>query len=222
MFPRYLIFVFVITVFGLSACHVKEEEAAVSTADSTANYKTQTIKTPAGNRFFVMGDFNGDGRLDTLFESYYSTLNRKEVYKHYHPEEVEKDNVLIGKQKANCKLYSHNPAIDTFVVSDEYLQSGLLLIENLGDLNGDKTDELGYIVDLADISFTNAYIIISYVPATREWKELLRFKINEMKSFDEENMFEDLRLVKITGPKQIHYKLFNESDFVEEKTFNFN
>jgi hypothetical protein len=52
---------------------------------------------------------------------------------------------------------------------------GLSYLKNEGDLNGDGTDEVSYVVNWADWSNTNTWHLVTY--KNKKWKELYSFAI---------------------------------------------
>lgn len=54
---------------------------------------------------------------------------------------------------------------------------GLLLLENVGDLDGDGKDEIGLALDYADFSNVNSYFIYSY--SNNAWVKRLKTNLHE-------------------------------------------
>jgi hypothetical protein len=165
------------------------------------------------DRLFVVGDFNGDGIKDTIFESYISSLTNKETPKKFANEELDKSIDLIIKNQPVTKLYTHTAGVDTFIVTKEYQQSGMNCLINLGDLDGDKTDEFGYMIQWADYSNLNTYYIGKI--KQNNFVKLFNFPINEAVNFDEVNMLDNKYLIKLVSPKTIEYKFFSDSATIE-------
>lgn len=112
-------------------------------------------KTYWGYRFHVEGDFNGDGKKETLNEQLMSARTGKEIGKFCGFEE---DSVpeCYWTERVNrfrqpkCRLTCTNPAVSDFQVTtaaDSTGTIGLIFLQNVGDLNGDKTDEIALIED---------------------------------------------------------------------------
>jgi hypothetical protein len=186
------------------------------------NDLTQSVKTTTqfNDRFFIVGDFNGDNLLDTIFESYKSSLTNKVAPKEIDSNNFEKNIELIIKNKPVTMLYSSIAGVDTLIVTKEYQQIGLRNFVRLGDLNSDKSDEFGYIINWADFSNLNTFHILTI--KDNKFIELFNFKINESVNLDLENLFENEILIKSIEPKTIEYKFYSDSATVETGRHTFN
>ena len=139
---------------------------------------TLAVKEVFGYRFVITGDFDGDGKTEQLFEHYFSRRDNKETNKFYEGLNDYSDAVDSAVQKnAHVFLSSNNPLIDTLhIVKDEYeLVFGLSYLKNEGDLDGDGGDEISFVIDRADWSNLNAYVIMTY--KNGKWKKLYSFDI---------------------------------------------
>src|SRR5436190_2134600 len=139
-------------LYGCSSSTHKEQTPSSESVASNQPLPGIAVKQGPerfGDRLNISGDFNGDGRTDTVFESYISSLTRSETSKELDSMDWENNVGLIIKNKPVCRLYSSIDGVDTFIVTREPQQSGISLFENLGDLNGDKGDEIGYIINWA-------------------------------------------------------------------------
>jgi hypothetical protein len=175
-------------------------------------------KTELGKRFMITGDFNGDGKIDTLKESYCNEKTKVELNKNQSRENGIKDFNKIASKFPISMLNANSSKINSYQCNTDYYNCGLYLLENLGDLNNDHIDEVGYVLDLADLSYQNSYTIISYLPDSG-WKKIYKFPISEMTSFDDENMFPGRKLIKKLSNYQFIYKAFNtENLLVDENT----
>ncbi len=131
------------------------------------------IQPIIGYRFFIEGDFDGDGKKEKLTEHYTSSADGKETNKRY---SLIGDNAqliaLQDKKEPYSYLLSNNNKIDTFRLGERGNGQllGLSLLRNEGDLNGDGRDEVSYIRQYADWSSLNSLHIITY--AKQGWKEL--------------------------------------------------
>lgn len=134
------------------------------------------IKPVFGYRFIISGDFNGDGKEDNLIEHFVSGLDNKETNKFYdglsdYDELVE----LTIKKEPVSFVSSDNNQIDTLKISSGGQLLGLSYLKNEGDLNGDGTDEISYVVNWADWSNLNTWNLMSY--KHDKWTELYSFPI---------------------------------------------
>ncbi len=125
------------------------------------------------------------------------------------------------KNKPISRLYANIQGTDTFIVTNDAQQSGIAYLQNLGDLNNNKGDELGYIINWDDNSNINTYHIIT-LTKEKKWAELFSFEINEQVSFEPENLYDKNSLVIKSGLNEIKYKFYSDSATVEDgkKTFN--
>lgn len=159
---------------------VKTNSGKVVVQDSIKN--DSLIKGPItpvfGYRFTIWGDFDGDGNRENLVEHYYSRRDGKEAYKFYDNVEDDSDiwNLVIAKKPYSFAL-SSNRSIDTLRISNVSQLFGLAYLKNEGDLNGDGTDEVSYVISFADMSSTNTWHIMTY--SEKKWTELYSFPIWE-------------------------------------------
>jgi hypothetical protein len=131
-----------------------------------------------GYRFTIWGDFDGDGNRENLVEHYYSRRDGKEAYKFY--DNVKDDSEiwdLVMDKRPYSFALSSNKAIDTLRISNVQQLFGIAYLKNEGDLNGDGTDEVSYVIDYADMSSTNTWHIMTY--ADKKWQELYSFPMWE-------------------------------------------
>lgn len=154
------------------ACGPKKEQARTGPfkADSVpafralegSRWNSRFIRPVMGYRFSVMGDFDGDGRTETLTEHYTDSTGR-ETNKFYWG--LTDYGALVDSAVAKNPISyvsADNPAIDTLPVSSGGQLLGLSLLRNEGDLNGDGTDEISYVVNWADWSSVNTCHIVTY------------------------------------------------------------
>ena len=155
-------------MFLLVSCQQNSAEKAPATAgrmkvdsvllrtqkDSIAKAEEKTIelgkyKTYWGYRFQIEGDFNGDGKQETLSEKLISTKTGNEIGKYCG---LEKDTApdcwwtqrVNDFRKPKCKLHCSNTAIKDFEANSP-LTVGIDFLQNVGDLNEDGSDEIAFI-----------------------------------------------------------------------------
>jgi len=153
----------------------------------------------------IVGDWDGTGRKDTLYECYYSRKLKREVVS---PLILYRDNDSITYDDLVALTIELEPAIyiinksypmDTISIDAHHQLFGFYFLENKGDLNGDGKDELLYMVDYADWSSTNTYNI--YSRRKGKWGELYSFPVWEWQFEDgDKNIIEKLpdNKIKIT------------------------
>ena len=135
----------------------------------------KNIQPVFGYRFILEGDFNGDGTKEKLIEHFYSKKEGKETNKFYENiEELDQLIALTIKKEPESFLLSDNKQIDTLHIdtSDNF---GLAYLKNEGDLNGDGTDEISYVINHADYSNLNSWHIATY--KNNKWTEIYQFDI---------------------------------------------
>jgi hypothetical protein len=172
-------------LFLLASCKdskaSKDSEAttkkAVVKENVAGDKKAQDSLTPIfGYRFAIWGDFDGDGKRESLTEHYYSRRDGREAYKFYDNVENDYDiwDSVMDKMPYSFAT-SSNPAIDTLRISKVSQLFGIAYLKNEGDLNEDGSDEVSYVTDYADMSSLNTWHIMTY--DKEEWKELYSFPI---------------------------------------------
>lgn len=147
-----------------------------------------------GSRMTVMGDFDGDGTQDTLFERYISRLTGKETNKDYDWSGNELGDGCcdwlfykqrwIAEKDPLVRLVSKNPKIKPFDVEGGGAQNGFDYLKNAGDLNGDGTDEIAYYIYDVDMSMMNSCALATY--KNGKWKEVHHWDIMESDFFYEQ------------------------------------
>lgn len=148
--------------------------------DNLINKKSDTvlinIKPVFGYRFVITGDFNGDGIKEKLIEHFFSSIDNKEANKFYDSltDYAELVDLTIKKEPFSF-LVSDNSIIDTLHISNDKQLLGLSYLKNEGDLNGNGSDEISYVVNWADWSNLNTCNIMTY--RNKEWESLYSFPI---------------------------------------------
>jgi hypothetical protein len=145
--------------------------------DDTTKIDTTNLGNPIlGYRFIIEGDFDGDGKKEKLIEHYFSKIDNQESPKYYENMPEYGDFVfLVSEKKPFSFALSDNPKIDTLIISDNPQLLGLAFMKNEGDLNGDGTDEISFVVNWADWSNLNTCEIYTY--QDKKWKSIYSFPI---------------------------------------------
>lgn len=137
-----------------------------------------------GKRETIVGDFDGDGSQDTLFEKYLSRLTGKETNKSYDFDGFGDGSDFlgywqkwIGEKQIMLKLTSKKPEITPFMVDSNGMHDGFLYLKNVGDLNQDGTDELVYCLNYIDFSNSSSAYLATY--KNRKWKNVHHWIITE-------------------------------------------
>lgn len=156
---------------------VKRDSAGqMSWIDEALKKVPSNIKPVQGYRFTVKGDFDGDGKQETLTEHYISLIDRQETNKYYDDlPEYDQLVALTIKKQPYAFVIADKASIDTLRISSDPQMLGLSYLKNEGDLDGDGADELSYVVNWADWSSANTWHLMSY--KNKHWKELYSFSI---------------------------------------------
>ncbi len=130
-----------------------------------------------GYRFCITGDFNGDGRKDTIVEHYCDSAS-KEIPKYYEELKYTMDCGMYNEKHFRTRAFisCSDETIDTFSYND-YPSTGLCFLHNEGDLNGIRGDEISIVVLYADFSSINHNTILTWTG--NEWKSYFTFPIHE-------------------------------------------
>ncbi|TWF45052.1 hypothetical protein FHW36_101978 [Chitinophaga polysaccharea] len=221
MYPLFVL------VALISSCDHASSPADSAAKDSVTIVAAAPVVTPAkdsisyemGNRLKLSGDLDGDHIIDTIYESYISQKTGRETFKYVYGAHMDVDMVeeAINANLPVSRIYTTIANVDTLSLTDHSDHTGIYMLENLGDLNEDGGDEIGYVIDLAGHSNLNEYTIIT-LTKEKKWKKLLAFHIHESESLDKENLFDGKSLIKKTAPYTFRYKCYEAAAF-EERTF---
>ena len=124
----------------------------------------------------VWGDFDGDKKVDTIFQQNFSNLEKKEIDFAPNPMKTDWEEVIkwFYNQDAdvNLKLNQNNDNILHLGTAQ-----GLYCLINIGDNNKDGKDEIAFVIDKLDDSRTNTCKI--YTLCNNKWTLLKEFGILE-------------------------------------------
>ncbi|WP_132011911.1 MULTISPECIES: hypothetical protein [unclassified Flavobacterium] len=134
-------------------------------------------------KLFVVGDFDGNGKQDTLFQHNFSKQTQTEIEKSPDVFQNDWDNVVkwFDNQDSDLYLTTNKSNSDTLHLG---AGQGLYCLINIGDNNDDHKDEIALVIDKLDFSRVNNCEIYSL--CNKKWTELKHFGIHEG-SFDFNN-----------------------------------
>lgn len=139
------------------------------------NSLQQNITPVFGYRFTIEGDFDGDGEKEKLTEHFISGIDKRETNKYYDGfEDYDDMFVKVMKKEPISFVICDRKQIDTMRIYSGQI-FGVAYLKNEGDLNGDGTDEVSYVVDWADWSNLNSWNIVTY--KRHKWVRLYSFPI---------------------------------------------
>jgi hypothetical protein len=165
-------------ILALLSCNGQTEKMVYnSTVPKAAGDK---IKLHELKKLFVVGDFDGDGKQDTIFQHNYSRSTKAEIEYSADPFQNEWEAVVkwFYDQDAVVYLTINKSNQDTLHLG---IAHGLYCLININDNNGDIRDEIALVVDYLDFSMLNSCRIYSLCKG--KWTLLKQFEIHEG-SFD--------------------------------------
>ncbi len=167
-----LFIVSVVLVSSLCGCGSKKTHSYETTA------KTFPSKPKIGlhhlEKLWVIGDFDGDGQSDTLFQHSVSHITKKEIDSAADPFQNDWDTVIDWFYQQQAEVYLSLKNNDNLHLG---AAQGLYCLINIGDNNGDGKDEVALVTDRLDYSNVNSCEIFSLCKS--KWTSLFRFGIHE-------------------------------------------
>lgn len=170
MKPLFCIFILILVL----ACNRKNEIKVLGSA--ILNVSQNVVKLHKLQKLSVTGDFDGDGKSDTIFQHNYSRLRSVEIDSAADPYQNEWDTVAnwFYRQHADLYLTMNGNKQDALHLGTA---QGLYCLINVGDNNGDRKDEIALVIDNLDDSRLNSCKIYSL--CSSQWTLLKEFEINE-------------------------------------------
>lgn len=158
----------------LLCCHSQAENAANNTA--VLGKTDEEIKLHKLKKLFTTGDFDGDGKQDTVFQHNYSALTKTEIEYSADPFQNEWDTVInwFYHQEAAVYLTMNKNNADTLYLGTG---QGLYCLVNIGDNNADGQDEIALVIDYLDFSRVNSCKI--YALCKGKWTLVKQFAVHE-------------------------------------------
>lgn len=139
--------------------------------------ETQVNKYKIPDTLSITGDFDGDGKQDTLTQFLVDSIG-KPVKRIPDQKTWEETVAYFSKQGYYTVILMNHSKNNTIKFGNA---QSLYCLINIGDLNNDKRDEIALVPDLMDFSRANSCRIYSL--CSSGWKELFTFNVHE-DSFD--------------------------------------
>jgi len=165
-------------------------------------------------QLYLIGDFDGDKKIDTLYQHIFSKRSNSEIIFSPNPFNVEWDSVVnwFYRQEAELLIRTNNPIHDTLKLG---IAQGLYCLINIGDNNADGKDEIAFVIDYLDYSRLNSCNIYSL--CNNKWLPIMTFGIHE-NSFDFTDSSNPLKIEEIKNSLEFHdgkwvYKGYTEHDY---------
>ena len=170
-------YILILPLWFLSCNSQTKKRVNISTIIKTADDKLKPHKL---KKLFVLGDFDGDKKQDTIFQHNYSRLTRTEIENSPDPLQNDWDTVVkwFNEQDADIYLTLNKNIQDTLHLGTA---QGLYCLLNINDNNADGKDEIALVIDYLDFSKVNSCKIYSL--CNKKWVLLNQFSILES-SFD--------------------------------------
>lgn len=156
------------------SCHDEPEKLPETPPVSITSH--DTIKFHKLKKLFVVGNFDGDGKQDSVFEHHFSGLTQTEIDSAPDPFQHEWDTVInwFYRQQEDTYLLLNHPQNDTLHLGTT---QGIYCLLNIGDNNADGKDEIAFVTDYLDLSRVNSCKI--YTLCKHKWTLLKEFGIHE-------------------------------------------
>jgi hypothetical protein len=168
---------YIILVFIMSCSNFDSKKNETKSIDTLTQIKLKTsnFKFVHLDKLSITGDFNGDGKIDTLVENTISGLNKLPIDSIPNYGELDSLARFFDKVESVLTLTLINRKCDTLHFGSP--AKGLYCLINIGDNNNDKKDEIALVIDYCDFSNCNSCLI--YTLCENKWIELKTFKIHE-------------------------------------------
>lgn len=171
------LFTSILSVFLIS-CTPKQSNTKAS--ENPERVSPVTAKVLTGfhklEKLFVVGDFDGDKKADTIYQYNFSKLKKKEIV--FAPDPMKTDWDEVSKwfydQDSDVNLTLNKKNSDILHLGTA---QGLYCLINIGDTNKDGNDEIALVIDKCDQSQTNTCKIYSL--CEDKWQLLKEFGIHE-------------------------------------------
>ena len=166
-------YILILTV-GLLSCAKQREKIVNNTTIS--NTTDDKVKLHKLIKLFMVGDFEGNGKQDTIFQHNYSRRTKTEIEYSADPFQNEYETIVkwFFDQEADLYLTINKSKEDTLHLGTA---QGLYCLINIGDNNADGKDEIALVIDYLDFSSVNSCKIFSL--CQDKWTLLKQFRVHE-------------------------------------------
>lgn len=206
---RYLQgFLICILIFGCKSNTINKSESM-----NSKGLQIEKAQDTLDDKLIITGDFDNDKKIDTLKESFISSINGKETNKYA---DIEYDSLVAWtiKKRPICRLISTN-LTPLEINKDNDQLFGLSYLKNEGDIDNDGADEVGLVVDWADWSNVNHYRIYTY--KENKWIQLFNFEIRDYDIDDLKNNKKSQGLLYRNAKGDLIAKTYDLGGQIEKK-----
>lgn len=202
------------------SCNASNTESDKNPAQpDSSGIKTSTLaNSPViQDRLVIRGDFDGDGKTDSLRESYLNPEG-KESNKLFDGSNQDHQIEKATANKGICKILSYfgNQKVDSFLVTKDPRQTGLIWLSNEGNIDSVPGEEMAYVIDWADYSGMNTCFVMSWRP-NKGWTNILSFTINENIQLESDQLYDGKHLLKLVSPGKVKYKYWSQEAELKER-----
>jgi hypothetical protein len=170
---KTIYFSVIFSIFLGCGYQTPKKNLGIMSSDKPSN---KSIKLHKLDKLYVVGEFYGDEKEDTIFQHNFSKLSKSEIEYSPDPTQTEYDEIVkwFNYQDTNLYLTINNTKLDTL-----YLEAaiGLYCLINIGDNNKDGKDEIAFVVNYPDYSSVNSCKIYSLCKS--KWTHLKQFGVHE-------------------------------------------
>lgn len=172
----YIKFTIYFVIIFCVSCAPIDNKNRKNTIETSIENKNNSLKETTYfhlNKLSIIGDFDGDGKKDTLYQNTVNQINQSSIDSFADNQWDSIENYFY-KINADVILTIANRHFDTLHLG---AGGGLYCLINMGDNNKDNKDEIALVVD--DYSFTNISSCYIYTLCGHKWIALKSFKIHE-------------------------------------------
>jgi len=175
--------------YSFSNTSLQVDKLRIGTRIFPLTFETPNSKVNLNSKYRqnrIIGDFNGDKKDETLVEILVDGKTGEEIIVWQSEDTYDELVEQVHLRNPRVLLFASDGDMDTLSFSSPTGQIfGLYYLINEGDLNQDGKDELGIIVDWADYSNVNDYLLFNYTD--EGWKIILSFEIRESDLMTDKN-----------------------------------